>query len=323
MALSVKPNITVLWADSGSFEAPTDAKILEGWVAEIPPYETQNWYQHRVDEALRHIYQAGIAVWDSATLYTANRSLVQSSDGVLWRALIDNTGQNPLTTSGVWTRLIQENRYVPAGAITEFAMITPPTGYLVCNGGSVSRTAYVDLFNAIGTVWGAGDGSTTFNLPDFRGVFRRGLDLGRGLDPGRALNSVSQPSQNLSHQHSGSTNDSGLHAHTGATSGAGNHVHSGTTSYAGDHQHTVPGKNGPVLTVSPGFPNFVQQPGGFEVTSVNGGHTHSLALDAAGGHTHDLSINNSGTHSHAFATTLQGGLEARPTNIATVVCIKF
>ena len=63
-----------------------------------------------------------------------------------------------------------------------------PEGFLLCNGAAISRTSYADLFGVIGTIFGIGNGSTTFNLPDYRGVFLRGLDNGRGLDSGRALN---------------------------------------------------------------------------------------------------------------------------------------
>ena len=56
----------------------------------------------------------------------------------------------------------------PAGVIIPFAGTSVPTGYLLCNGAAVSRTDYANLFAAIGTLYGAGDGSTTFNLPDAR-----------------------------------------------------------------------------------------------------------------------------------------------------------
>ena len=56
----------------------------------------------------------------------------------------------------------------PAGTIMMTLRTSAPTGYLFCKGQAVSRTTYKDLFNAIGTVYGSGDGSTTFNLPDFR-----------------------------------------------------------------------------------------------------------------------------------------------------------
>ena len=57
---------------------------------------------------------------------------------------------------------------VPAGVIIPFAGTSVPTGYLLCNGAAVSRTGYANLFAAIGTLYGAGNGSTTFNLPDAR-----------------------------------------------------------------------------------------------------------------------------------------------------------
>jgi phage-related tail fiber protein len=66
-------------------------------------------------------------------------------------------------------------------------MTTAPAGFLKANGAAVSRSTYADLFAAIGTTYGAGDGSTTFNLPDLRGEFLRGWDDGRAVDTGRAF----------------------------------------------------------------------------------------------------------------------------------------
>lgn len=65
-----------------------------------------------------------------------------------------------------------------------------PAGYLIEDGAEVGRVAYATLFAAIGTTYGAGDGANTFNLPDSRGEFWRGLDLGRGVDAGRSLGSA-------------------------------------------------------------------------------------------------------------------------------------
>lgn len=62
----------------------------------------------------------------------------------------------------------------PSGMVGYFGNTTPPTGWLQCNGAAVSRATYAALFAAIGTVYGSGDGSTTFNLPDARGMFLRG-----------------------------------------------------------------------------------------------------------------------------------------------------
>lgn len=74
---------------------------------------------------------------------------------------------------------------IPAGSMFDFAGSTAPTGYLLCYGQAVSRTTYATLFNAIGTVHGAGDGSTTFNLPDARGRTRAGKDNMGGSTAGR------------------------------------------------------------------------------------------------------------------------------------------
>lgn len=64
--------------------------------------------------------------------------------------------------------------YLPAGMVQYFANSTVPTGWLMCDGSAVSRTTYADLFAAISTVYGVGDGSSTFNVPDLRGQFIRG-----------------------------------------------------------------------------------------------------------------------------------------------------
>lgn len=61
------------------------------------------------------------------------------------------------------------------GFIKPYAGTSIPDGYLLCDGSAVSRTAYPELFAAIGTVWGEGDGSSTFNVPDLRGFFLRGV----------------------------------------------------------------------------------------------------------------------------------------------------
>jgi microcystin-dependent protein len=60
------------------------------------------------------------------------------------------------------------------GSIKMHGAATAPTGWLLCDGSAISRTVYADLFDIISTTFGVGDGSTTFNVPDFRGVFPRG-----------------------------------------------------------------------------------------------------------------------------------------------------
>tara|TARA_R110000772_G_scaffold143235_1_gene252752 strand:- start:20898 stop:24236 length:3339 start_codon:yes stop_codon:yes gene_type:complete len=78
----------------------------------------------------------------------------------------------------------------PVGLVGMYAVATPPAGWLETDGSTISRTTYSDLFAIIGTVFGAGDGSTTFEIPDMRGEFPRGWDNGRGTDSGRVFGSA-------------------------------------------------------------------------------------------------------------------------------------
>ena len=116
------------------------------------------------------------------------------------QAKVDNHEAKPAPHSGHATKAELEEWGVPVGTILSFAGQTPPDGYLECNGQAVSRTKYAALFAAIGTIWGSGNGSTTFNLPDLRGEFLRGWDHGRGVDPGRNFGSW-QADELKSHRH--------------------------------------------------------------------------------------------------------------------------
>jgi hypothetical protein len=140
----------------------------------------------------------------------------------------------------------------PAGNIIWTARSSAPTGYLKANGAAVSRSTYSALFSAIGTIYGAGDGSTTFNLPDLRGEFIRSWDDGRGLDPGRGFAST----QGQSYQ-----------SHSHGMDAAGNHNHSVNASYFGD------GGSGSAY--------FIDPSGGFNAnigwgTGAAGSHTHGI-----------------------------------------------
>jgi microcystin-dependent protein len=102
---------------------------------------------------------------------------------------------------------------LPAGVVLHFANSTAPSGWLECNGATVSRATYPALFSAIGTVYGAGDGSTTFKLPDLRGQFLRGWDNGAGVDPGRAIG-TSQADAFTSHTHSATSGNFSITGNT-------------------------------------------------------------------------------------------------------------
>jgi microcystin-dependent protein len=134
--------------------------------------------------------------------------------------------------------------YLPPGAIQEFAMNAAPGGWLECNGATALRLGIPpagdsQLFAAIGTTWGVGDGSTTFNVPDFRGSFRRGWDHGKGVDAGRTFASF-QADMFKAHTHV-----QNAHAHTITDPG---------------HTHTVGPSSVTVGATAGGVQ--VEQPGG-------------------------------------------------------------
>ncbi|WP_344827492.1 phage tail protein, partial [Rurimicrobium arvi] len=104
------------------------------------------------------------------------------------------------------------------GSIEAFAYSAIPSDYLECNGAPVSRTTFATLFAKIGTTYGAGDGSTTFNLPDLRGEFIRGWDHGRGIDASRVLGSL-QMDAFQGHRMNVQLNTSKPYSSTGSTVG--------------------------------------------------------------------------------------------------------
>ncbi len=188
------------------------------------------------------------------------------------------------------------------GRIGTFATATPPTGWFRANGAAVSRTVYAALFAKIGTTYGAGDGVSTFNLPDPRGKFIRVLDDGRGIDAGRVLGS-SQADETRSH------------AHTGSSSAAGSHNHSAYSDVQGAHSHLV--KEGSAVPSMPGGEILAS---GDDVTQVAGSYS---TTSADGAHGHNITVNGVGDHSHAITINATGGGETRPHNIAFLACIKY
>ena len=98
-----KPDtLNVVWADQGMKIKPEDSKILRGWVEEIPPLQFFNWLDSRQDQALAHINQHGIPVWDAVTEYQAGKSYVQGSDGTVYKCLSTNFGYDPISNPAQW-----------------------------------------------------------------------------------------------------------------------------------------------------------------------------------------------------------------------------
>ncbi len=176
---------------------------------------------------------------------------------------------------------------VPAGTIVPYGgAIDPndpntfPAGWLCCDGRTVSRTTYAALYSAIGDAWGNGDGSTTFNLPDLRGRFLRGVDHGAGNDPDANDRTVSNPGGNQSDE-VGSLQDDNVASHNHQAEGGGgylyarfsnnitpNTIHWKTTSipsYAPDSAITAPGM-GP--GTAPGSSSWGIQVGGVTATAT-------------------------------------------------------
>ncbi len=100
-----------------------------------------------------------------------------------------------------------------SGFIGTFATEKVPSGWLLCDGKEYSRKNYANLFALLGETWGEGDGRTTLNVSDFRGMFLRGLDSGKEIDKGRFLGSRQEESFK-SHTHEGKTDSTGKHQHS-------------------------------------------------------------------------------------------------------------
>lgn len=126
----------------------------------------------------------------------------------------------------------------PVGSIIDFAGATAPSGWLLCTGQDVSRTTYSALFVVIGTVYGTGDGSTTFNLPDLRGRASFGKDNMGGSAANRVTAGISGIS-GVTLGAGGGSQATQLHSHTATVTDPGhNHSHN---EVAHNHGHSDPG----------------------------------------------------------------------------------
>jgi microcystin-dependent protein len=103
---------------------------------------------------------------------------------------------------------------IPTGTVSQFAGATAPTGWLICDGSAVSRTTYSTLFGVVGATYGAGDGSTTFNVPDFRGrvpvgQFPSGKTQVATLGNNEGLTGTNASKRNVAHIHYPGSSPSG------------------------------------------------------------------------------------------------------------------
>lgn len=194
---------------------------------------------------------------------------------------------------------------VPVGLIQQWPTATPPSGWLICNGAAVSRTSYAELFALIGTTYGAGDGSTTFNLPNLQDRAAVGTN-----NTNRLLGSAGG-AYNHNHGITVSTGLAGAHGHTASTGSAGGHNHSASTSVstgnAGGHNHSISVGNSGTYSINRSLGNYGSSHAGSHSHGASIGsiaaHAHSASASTSIGtvaaHTHTVAVGNVGDHSHA------------------------
>jgi phage-related tail fiber protein len=134
---------------------------------------------------------SALCAWNGSDFIQIGAGLISLTTGV--------TGVLPVANGGTGLTSLSTLQ-APVGSFMWHTASTAPTNYLEANGAAISRTTYASLFAVIGTTYGTGDGTTTFNVPDVRGYFVRGYDNGRGVDSGRAFGS-NQANSIQSHTH--------------------------------------------------------------------------------------------------------------------------
>lgn len=195
--------------------------------------------------------------------------------------------------SATWLPLgAGSGQVMPSGSVLTYAGSTCPTGYLIADGTAISRDTYAALFSAISIAHGSGDGSTTFNLPDYRGLFLRMVDGSAGRDPDKssrtAMNSGGNTGNNV-----GSIQTDALFSHT-HTQNAHSHVAFSIFDATTDKNIS----EGTALTGQTNKGNFPTVTGGTATARVVTGNTTAI---------------NQNT----------GGNETRPKNAYVIYCVKY
>lgn len=189
---------------------------------------------------------------------------------------------------------------MPTGMIVAYAATTPPKGWVTCDGAALSRTTYASLFSIIGTSYGSGDGTTTFNAPDLRGRAPIGYGAGTGLTARNTLNApTGEESVTLTALQSGVA----AHSHTVTSVTGGTHTASGTIA-VDDHTHPLTmmadGTNSHDHAVNSGTISYpaAQSDGGassYPVINTSGRAPGGSASVTVANHSHTMTINNAVT----------------------------
>ena len=205
----------------------------------------------------------------------------------------------------------------PTGAVVMWSGSSAPSGWLECDGSAVSRTTYSSLFAVIGTRYGVGDGSTTFNLPNPVDRVAMGIALATApttntLAVSSNLTALSLSAQDTDHTHSGVTDQDGQHSHNVNSGGGHTHnvnsggSHSHTANSAGNHNHTTSNTgnhNHNLSNNTVGHSHSYTKPNSGSTGNANPGtqsanHKHNVSN--TGAHSHNIS--NTGAHTHSTTT---------------------
>jgi hypothetical protein len=156
-----------------------------GWASateggnKLPPLEEMQGVQYCLSYIVRYIMQSGIPEWHPQETYDLNYFC--SHNGIIWYSLVNNnTGNEPVDKSKFWKAgggAKGGGSMGPPGSIISYSGIAVPEGYLRCDGQTVMRSDYSDLYDAIGTMYNTGgESSSVFRLPNFNGegVFLQG-----------------------------------------------------------------------------------------------------------------------------------------------------
>ena len=136
-------------------------------------YEVSSYAKAPTDGNYTSTNQAGFDASRSSSVYGNSDTVQPKATQMYLYFFVGNYTKSAIEqTAGITSEQLnnkidksEENRLNPAGVVTAFAGTTPPTGWLKCDGSAISRERYAALFAVIGTTYGTGDGSTTFNLP--------------------------------------------------------------------------------------------------------------------------------------------------------------
>jgi microcystin-dependent protein len=198
-----------------------------------------------------------------------------------------NGGTGATTAEGARINLGLGTFLVPTGSLIMWPSVTIPTDWKLCNGDAISRTTFATLFSLIGTTFGAGDGTTTFNLPNYKNRMPYGADTVAVGATGGSANAIV-----VSHNHGGVTggqSNEHIHVYSGTTTGqSAAHTHtysqSGTSGPGGDLNifFTSNGAFSTQLTTSSTSNDHTHNYSG-NTGNTNVDHTHSIATDGASG----------------------------------------